>query len=432
MINAPIHRRYAIALALAAISGLVFGTNPLAADEIDTRPLPLGVEVAFPDVKWPGWESAEDTGVLNALRPILVANAGDDSNRVFIPTQQGVVYVLPNDQKGTKAEVFLDIKSKVAYDDKTNEEGFLGLAFPPKYRESGDFYVYYTNKEKKRQNIIARYRVSKDDPNKADPTSEKILLVLDKPFWNHDGGTLAFGPDGYLYIAVGDGGLAADPFGNGQKLTMLLGKILRIDVSGTAGDLPYKIPMDNPFVGKADARPEIWAYGLRNVWRLAFDPKTKVLWAGDVGQDTWEEIDLIEKGGNYGWNIREGFHPFVKKGAKPPADDTKRPDLIDPIFEYHHDLGKSITGGAVYRGKNIPDLDGAYLYADYVAGKLWALWYDPATKKVTANREIPLPKAIPVMSFGEDEKGELYFTTYSPEGQGVYRLLPAAPAVSKK
>ncbi len=270
MINAPIHRRYAIALAMAAFCGLASGTNLQAADEIDTRPLPLGVEVAFPDVKWPGWESAEDTGVLNALRPILVANAGDGSNRVFIPTQQGVVYVLPNDQKGTKAEVFLDIKSKVAYDDKTNEEGFLGLAFPPKYRESGEFYVYYTNKEKKRQNIVARYRVSKDDPNKADPTSEKILLVLDKPFWNHDGGTLAFGPDGYLYIAIGDGGLAADPFGNGQKLSILLGKILRIDVSGTEGDLPYKIPKDNPFVGKADARPEIWAYGLRNVWRLAF------------------------------------------------------------------------------------------------------------------------------------------------------------------
>ena len=322
MINAPIDRRYAIAFAMAAFSGLLFGTSPLTADEIDTRPLPLGVEVAFPDVKWPGWESSEDSGVLNALRPILVTHAGDGSNRVFIPTQQGVIYVLPNDQKGTKAEVFLDIKSKVAYDDKTNEEGFLGLAFPPKYRDSGEFYVYYTNKEKKRQNIVARYRVSKDDPNKADPASEKILLVLDKPFWNHDGGTLAFGPDGYLYIAVGDGGLAADPFGNGQKLSMLLGKILRIDVNGTDGDLPYAIPKDNPFVGKADARPEIWAYGLRNVWRLAFDPKTNVLWAGDVGQDTWEEIDLIEKGGNYGWNIREGLHPFVKKGAKPPADDT--------------------------------------------------------------------------------------------------------------
>ncbi|HVU88945.1 MAG TPA: PQQ-dependent sugar dehydrogenase [Pirellulales bacterium] len=413
-----------------AFCALALFTVGLSAAEIDTRPLPLEVQIAFPNVKWPGWASSEETGVLNALRPILVTSAGDGSNRVFIPTQQGVIYVLPNDQQATSAEVFLDILAKVQYDDKTNEEGFLGLAFHPKFRENGEFFVYYTNKEKKRQNIVARYRVSKDDPKKADPASEKILLVLDKPFWNHDGGTLAFGPDGYLYIAIGDGGLAADPFGNGQKLSTLLGKILRIDVDHTDGDLPYAIPKDNPFVGKADARGEIWAYGLRNVWRLAFDPKTKVLWAGDVGQDTWEEIDLIEKGGNYGWNIREGLHPFVKKGAKPPEKDEKRADLVDPIWEYHHDIGKSITGGAVYRGKKLPELDGAYLYADYVSGKLWALWYDADAKKVTANREIPLPKSIPVMSFGEDEQGELYFTTYSPEGQGVYRLLPAGTAAA--
>lgn len=267
--------------------------------------------------------------------------------------------------------------------------------------------------------------MSKDDPNKADPKSEEILMVVDKPFWNHDGGTIAFGPDGYLYIAIGDGGLANDPYGNGQKLSTLLGKILRVDVDHKQGDLAYAIPKDNPFVSKKDARGEIWAYGLRNVWRLAFDPKTGALWAGDVGQDYWEEIDLIEKGGNYGWNVREGFHPFVKKDGKPPAKDEKRADLLDPIFDYHHDLGKSITGGVVYRGKQVPELDGAYLYADYVAGRLWALWYDPAQKKVVANREIPLPKSIPVMSFGEDENGEVYFTTYSAEGQGVFRIQKA-------
>ena len=182
---------------------------------------------------------------------------------------------------------------------------------------------------------------------------QEILLTLDKPFWNHDGGTLAFGPDGYLYIAIGDGGLANDPYKNGQNLSKLLGKMLRIDVDHKQGDLPYAIPADNPFVGKQDARPEIWAYGLRNVWRFAFDSDT--LWAADVGQDTWEEIDLIVKGGNYGWNIREALHPFVAKGRRAPKNVVKPAGVIDPIWEYDHNIGKSITGGSVYRGKKIPE-----------------------------------------------------------------------------
>jgi glucose/arabinose dehydrogenase len=356
------------------------------------------------------------------MRPILVTHAGDGSNRVFIPTQQGVVYVLPNDQQATKADVFLDIEDRVSYDDKTNEEGLLGLAFHPRFRENRQFFVYYTNKHKPHQNVIARYRPSDSDLAKADPGSEEILLVLEKPFWNHDGGTIAFGPDGYLYIAVGDGGLANDPFGNGQKLSTLLGKILRIDVDRKEGDRAYSIPADNPFVGRKNARGEIWAYGLRNVWRFAFDPKTGLLWAGDVGQDTWEEIDLVVKGGNYGWNVREGFHPLVKKGGTAPARDTKPAGMIDPIWEYHHDVGKSITGGLVYRGSDVPALVGAYLYADYVSGELWALWYDAEKKVVTANREIPLPSAIPIMSFGEDERGEVYFTMAAPDGRGVFRI----------
>jgi glucose/arabinose dehydrogenase len=395
---------------------------PLAAAEIDNRPLPLTVETAFPSVKWPGWESAAESGIVNPLRPILVTHAGDGSNRVFVPTQQGVVYVLPNDQQSAKAEVFLDIKDKVSYDDKTNEEGFLGLAFHPKFRENRQLFVYYTNKHKPHQNVVSRYRASDSELAKGDPGSEEILLVMDKPFWNHDGGTIVFGPDGYLYIAVGDGGLANDPFGNGQKLSTLLGKILRIDVDRKQGELAYAIPADNPFVGRRGARGEIWAYGLRNVWRFAFDPKTGLLWAGDVGQDTWEEIDLVVKGGNYGWNVREGLHPFVRKGGAPPATDKKPAGMIDPIWEYHHDVGKSITGGVVYRGKDVPELVGAYLYADYVSGKLWALWYDAEKNVVTANREIPLPTPIPIMSFGEDERGEVYFTTAAPDGRGVYRV----------
>jgi glucose/arabinose dehydrogenase len=405
-----------------AFFALAFAIQPMTAraDELDTRPLPLALDVVFRDVKWPGWDSGEDSGKVNPLRPILLTGAGDGSNRIFVPEQRGTIYVLPNAPSVKEAQVFLDIQAKVAYDDKTNEEGLLGLAFHPKYKENGRFFVYYTNKNKPHQNVVASYRVSKDNPNVADAASEEILLVLNKPFWNHDGGTICFGPDGMLYIALGDGGAANDPLANGQKLSTLLGKILRIDIDKKEGKLAYAIPADNPFVGKGDARGEIWAYGLRNVWRMAFDRQTGVLWAADVGQDIWEEIDLIVKGGNYGWSIREGQHPFGKKGVE------ARADLIEPIWEYKHDIGKSITGGLVYRGKKIPELNGAYLYADYVSGKLWALWYDAEQKKVTANREVPTPKTIAVMSFGEDEQGEVYILTYSAGGDAIYKLGPAA------
>jgi len=411
--------RAAVLMACAAIAG------PLAAAEIDLRPLTIKVEAAFPEVEWPGWISAEESGVVSAFRPILVTHAGDGGDRVFVPTEQGTIYVLPNDQGATQADVFVDLHERVAYDDKTNEEGFLGLVFHPRYRENGEFFVYYTNRHDPHQNVVARYRARRDDPRRADPDSEQILMTLDKPFWNHDAGTLAFGPDGYLYIATGDGGLANDPYGNGQNLSTLLGKILRIDVDRRDGDLAYAIPADNPFANQPDACGEIWAYGLRNVWRMAFDRQAGTLWAADVGQDTWEEIDLIAKGGNYGWNVREGLHPFVPKGAAGPASAEPRPDLIDPIWEYHHDVGKSITGGVVYRGSRAPELAGAYLYADYVAGKLWALWYDAEQRAVTANREIPLPRSVQIMSFGEDERGEVYFTTASIEGRGVWRFARA-------
>ena len=341
---------------------------------------------------------------------------------IFVALQQGTIHLLADGAKTQDTQIFLDINEKVSYNDKTNEEGFLGLAFHPKYAENGQFFVYYTNKAKKHQNVVARYRVSKADPNRADPASEEILLTLDKPFWNHDGGTIVFGPDGYLYVAVGDGGLGGDPFGNGQKLNTLLGKILRIDIDQRGKETPYAIPKDNPFVGTKDARGEIWAYGLRNVWRMAFDPATSTLWAADVGQDVWEEIDLIVKGGNYGWNKREGLHPFGKPGAKSAATNQSPIEFIDPIFEYNHELGKSITGGLVYRGKQVPELIGSYLYADYVAGKLWALRYDEAAKKVLANREIPLPKPILTMSFGEDEAGEAYFMSYSLTPQCIYKF----------
>jgi glucose/arabinose dehydrogenase len=407
---------------ICAAALLVAAASSVAADDVLTAPLALRPAVAFPKLQWTGWSAESDTGILQPIRPIMVTYAPDGTNRVFVPEQRGTIYVFANDQNAEVAAPFLDIQSKVAYYDKTDEEGLLGLAFHPNYRDNGRLFIYYTNKAEKHRNILAAYRVSKDDPNRADPESEQILLDIKKPFWNHDGGTIAFGPDGFLYIALGDGGAANDPHANGQKLSTILGKILRIDVDHKDGDLAYAVPKDNPFVGQKEARPEIWAYGLRNVWRMAFDRKTGLLWAGDVGQDYWEEIDLIERGGNYGWNIREGMHPFIKKDATEPAVAERPPGAIDPIWEYHHDVGKSITGGLVYRGKRLPELEGAYLYADYITAKIWALRYDPATKKVTANQEIPFPQKLPIMSFGEDADGDVYFTTNALSGQGLYRF----------
>jgi glucose/arabinose dehydrogenase len=261
--------------------------------------------------------------------------------------------------------------------------------------------------------------VRKDDPDRADPDSEEEILRVERPFWNHDGGTLCFGPDGYLYVVLGDGGAANDPFRNGQNLKTFLGKILRLDVGRKDPGKTYAVPKDNPFVGRADALPEIWAYGVRNPWRIAFDRETKDLWAADVGQNLYEEIDLITRGGNYGWNLREGLHPFGPEGVGP------RKDLIDPIWEYHHDVGKSITGGPVYRGDRLPELRGHYLYADYVSGKIWALRYDPHKRRVVANRPIR-DRSLPIMSFGEDDKGDAYLLTYSATGQGVYRFVRSA------
>jgi glucose/arabinose dehydrogenase len=375
--------------------------------------LPLETAVAFPDLQWTGWKGVTEKGQLLPLRPLVLTHAGDGSNRVFVATQHGVIHVFPNDQKAKKTQVFLDVQDRVIYSDNQNEEGFLGLAFHPNYKKNGEFFVYYTTKKAKLTNVISRFRVSRDDPNKADLASEEELLRIPKPFWNHDGGTLYFGPDGYLYVAVGDGGAANDPFDNGQNLKTLNGKVLRLDVDRKDAGKNYAIPKDNPFVGKAGARPEIWAYGLRNVWRMAFDRKTGALWAADVGQNLYEEIDILTAGGNYGWNRREGLHPFGAKGAGP------RKDFIDPIWEYHHDVGKSIIGGVVYRGPRLPELTGAYLYGDYVTGNLWALRYDPAKKRVVANRPIR-DRRLPILSFGEDEKGEVYFMTYSPTGRGIY------------
>jgi quinoprotein glucose dehydrogenase len=405
----PDRRFFPLRWAAACLAAAFLADSPTAsAQEVDTRPLPLQTVRAFPNFK--------------PRRPVAVVHAGDGSNRLFIVSEHGQILVIPNDSAVTNdtAQVFLDIEHKVDYEDKENEEGLLGLAFHPKFKENGEFFVYYTIKNPPHTSVISRLKVSKENPNRADPKSEEVLLTIPQPFWNHNGGNLLFGPDGYLYIGLGDGGKANDPLGNGQNLKTLLGSILRIDVDRRGPGKAYGIPADNPFVNVAEAQPEIFAFGLRNVWGMAFDPATGLYWVADVGQNIWEEIDLVVKGGNYGWNLREGMHAFDPNNAKPgpgrtpdlqnKPDPKDRADLIDPIWEYHHDTdGKSITGGLVYRGRRLPELVGYYVYADYITGKIWGLKYDAQSKRVVANRPIAGPPGLnmPCMCIGADEAGEI-------------------------
>jgi glucose/arabinose dehydrogenase len=381
------------------------------------RELPLKVELAFPKLKWTGF--GDDSGRVEAFRPILLTHAGDGSNRIFVPSQQGVIHSFKNDRDATATNVFADISDRVTYKDSENEEGFLGLAFHPKYKQNGEFFAFYTaSKLEPHTCVVSRFKVSKNDPNKFDPSFEEELLRIPAPFWNHKGGTICFGPDGYLYIAVGDGGAANDPYKNGQNPGSLLGKILRIDVDHKTNGKNYGIPKDNPFVGKADAAQEVYAWGVRNPWRIAFDRKTGHMWVADVGQNLWEEINVITKPSNLGWSIRESAHTFGPEGI------GVRDDVVEPIWEYDHQLGKSITGGHVYRGKKFPELEGKYLYADYVSGLIWALHYDEAAKKVVSNEGIP-SKMMPIVSFGEDEAGEAYFMMVTPDGKGVFTFAKA-------
>ena len=415
--------RFVAALGLALVGGALCGAQP--AGEVDQRPLDVQIVPAFPELQWPDWLTGADTGLVREARPLLATGAGDGTNRLFVVTQPGTIHVFDNDPAVDRMETFIDLRDRVHYRvPQENEEGLLGLAFHPKFRDNGQFFVYYTGayqNEQDRRSVISRFRVDPHNPQQADPDSEEILLEIPGQYWNHNGGTIIFGPDGYLYVGLGDGGLAGDPHKHGQDLQTLWGSILRLDVDRTEDGLAYAIPADNPFVGQGDARGEIWAYGIRNIWRMAFDPETGQLWAGDVGQDKFEEINLIRKGENYGWNLREGFHPFGPQGSGP------REDLVEPIWEYDRADGKSITGGHVYRGEAVPELGGGYLYADFVTGKMWALWYDHDAQRVVANRQIA-DGAGAVMSFGEDDAGEALFMT---QDGGIFRFAPAATSAAR-
>jgi glucose/arabinose dehydrogenase len=348
---------------------------------------------------------------LRLERPVGLTFPPDNSNRLAVISQYGSVYLFPNQTDVEEPIEALNIRDNVAYKDSSNEEGLLGIVFHTDFRNNRQFFLYYTNAE--HHNVLSRFTMLADDPNRADPNSELIIFRPDeKASWNHNGGTILFGPEGFLYIAVGDGGPVNDPNGRGQDITTTLGKVLRIDVDHPDGDRNYSIPKDNPFVDVPGARGEIWALGLRNVWRMAFDMPTKRLWAGDVGQDTWEEVDLIERGGNYGWSVNEGFRKFTAKSepkaAPVPSKIYGTP--IAPLFAYNHSVGNCIVGGCIYRGSSCPSLVGDYLFADYVTGQVYAMRYDDKSGTATSVHKIGAT-GMPILSFGEDESGEVYFTT---------------------
>jgi glucose/arabinose dehydrogenase len=338
----------------------------------------------------------------NLARPVELTDAGDGSGRLFVVEQAGRILIIQNG--ALSPAPFLDITDRVG--SQGSEQGLLGLVFHPRYKENGLFYVNYT--DQKGDTNIARFQVSAD-PNLADSSTEKRILYVSQPFPNHNGGSLAFDPDGYLYIGLGDGGSQGDPHGNGQSLKTLLGKILRIDVDH--GD-PYTVPADNPFA-TGGGSPEIWAYGLRNPWRFSFDRLTGDFYIADVGQDKYEEIDYLPAGTpggtNFGWNFREGLHPY--KG-NPPAGVN----LQDPVIEYDHNQGCAVTGGYVYRGVNLPTWQGVYLYGDYCSGKVWGALRNPDG---TWQDSLLFETGFSISSFGADQAGEVYLVDYQGS---IYRL----------
>ena len=336
--------------------------------------------------------------------PLYLTHAGDGSGQLFVVEQPGMIRVIA--QGILQDKPFLDISNRVL---SGGERGLLGLAFHPNHRRNGRFFVNYTRRDDG-ATVLAEYRRQGLSPQAS--TEERTLMVVPQPYANHNGGMVAFGPDGFLYIGRGDGGSGGDPQNRAQNPSELLGKILRIDVDGPP---PYAIPSDNPFA-RAGGRPEIFAFGVRNPWRFSFDRDTGALWLADAGQDKWEEIDLVTRGGNYGWRIMEGKHCFR------PEKDCQVAGLIMPVSEYGHDQGRcSVTGGYVYRGRNLSALRGSYLFGDYCSGELFAF---SAGNGAAADSEprVLRKSGIKISSFGEDEAGEVYVVDHRG---GLYRLSPS-------
>ena len=336
-------------------------------------------------------------------RPLFLTHAGDRSGRLFVVEQSGTIRII--NQGVLRKAPFLDVRDRVATDGP--ERGLLGLAFHPDYPRNGRFFVNYT-RQPDGATVVAEYRCgSAQDEASRD---ERVLMVVMQPAPNHNGGMVAFGPDGYLYVGLGDGGGAGDPGNRAQNPNELLGKIVRIDVDH--GD-PYAIPADNPFA-KAGGRPEIYAVGLRNPWRFSFDSNTAELWVADVGQKKWEEVDIVTRGGNYGWRVMEGFHCFN------PAVSCQTRGLATPVMEYGHEEGRcSIIGGYVYRGRAVPALRGAYVSGDFCSGEIFAFRQSDKGGRGAAPTVL-LKTGFQISSFGQDEDGELYVADHRG---GMYRLI---------
>ncbi len=343
--------------------------------------------------------------VSGLVNPLDLQSAKDGSGRLFAVEQRGAIRIIKAGK--IMATPFLNVSGII---ESGGEKGLLGLAFHPSYKTNRRFFVNYTRRVNGQlKTFIVEYRASISNPNVADVTTRKEILVVNQPFDNHNGGQLAFGPDGYLYIGLGDGGSQGDPQGNAQNLGRLLGKMLRIDINS---GLRYIIPADNPFVGQTGKRGEIWAYGFRNPWRFSFDVPLTRLFVGDVGQDNWEEVDLVTKSANYGWNRMEGKHCY------PPGSSCNTSGLTLPIHEYAHPLGEAIIGGYVYRGLKITALKGQYVFGDFIGGQIWSL---QQTSTGAWQRNLLLSTGFLISAFGRDDSGELYVVDY---GTGtIYKLI---------
>jgi glucose/arabinose dehydrogenase len=368
----------------------------------------------FSAASWGAVTIKAEPVVTGLSSPVDITHAGDGSGRLFITLQGGRVVIFDGVQ--ILSPPFLDINSLVS---SGGERGLLGAAFHPNYVGNGFFYVSYTDTAG--DSVIARYSVSLD-PNRADPTSGVILLTIPQPFSNHNGGQLHFGPDGYLYIGIGDGGSGGDPQNNGQDLGTLLGKILRIDVDS---GFPFTVPPDNPFVGVVGAREEIWSFGLRNPWRFSFDRLTGDMFIGDVGQNSWEEVDFQPAnstgGENYGWRLMEGNNCFN------PAINCNNGTLTLPILVYDHSVGCSVTGGYLYRGSKNPNLNGLYLYGDFCSGLIWGAQEDGLGGW---NTTVLLDTNFSISTFGEDESGEIYFAHLSATDGTIYQVVQSTSSTN--
>ncbi len=394
---------FLVCLAVLCLQAPPAPTNPDPAKADIPR---LQVQRLFPNIK--------------LRRPVQAVQAPGDDKHLYVLEQAGRVMRLDlTKPDATEAEVWMDIREQV--NSAGNELGLLSIVFDPKFSDTHQFFLYYTA-DKPLRSELTRFDVA---PATGMPVlkSAKVFLEVKQPYSNHNGGTVLFGPDGMLYLSLGDGGAANDPHGNSQNMGALLGKIIRIDVRRSEGGEPYAIPADNPFVDNPKAAPEIWATGLRNVWRMSFDRKTGQLYAGDVGQNAYEEVDLIVKGGNYGWNPREGLHAFDK--GRP---GTASAAYIDPIAEYPHDQGVSVTGGHVYRGSKWPSLQGVYLYADYAFGTIWGLRCNG--DRCTPSEVVWQRQGGKSMwsSFGELNNGELVLCAFdgTESGPGSLWMIQAA------